>query len=59
MTAMPVDPQILQVIDAFAALKLRLVHEQTPAEARARYVRMMEACAIAPSPARGSTSTSP
>ena len=34
MTAMPVDPQIRQVIDALAASEFGPVYEQTPAEAR-------------------------
>ena len=50
MTAMPVDPQIQQVIDALAASDFEPVHAQSPARARAQYVRMMEARGIAPAP---------
>ena len=50
MTAMPVDPQIQQVIDALAASDFRPVHAQSPAAARAQYVRMIEARGIAPAP---------
>ena len=50
MTAMPVDPQIQQVIDALAASEFGPVHELTPAEARAQYERMVKARAIEPSP---------
>ena len=32
MTAMPVDTQIQEVIDALAASSFRPVHEQTPAQ---------------------------
>ena len=50
MTAMPVDPQIQQVIDALTALDFAPVHLQTPDEARAQYVRMVEARGIVPAP---------
>ena len=50
MTAMPVDPQIQQVIDALAASDFGPVHAQSPAEARAQYLRMVEARGIAPAP---------
>ncbi len=50
MTAMPVDPQIRQVIDALAASDFAPVHLQTPEEARAQYVRMVEARGIVPAP---------
>ena len=50
MTAMPVDPQIQQVIDALAASDFGPVHAQSPAAARAQYVRMIEARGIAPAP---------
>ena len=50
MTAMPVDPQIQQVIDALAASDFGPVHEQSPVEARSQYVRMVEARGIAPAP---------
>ena len=50
MTAMPVDPQIRQVIDALAASDFAPVHLQTPEEARAQYIRMVEARGIVPAP---------
>ena len=50
MTAMPVDPQIQQVIDALSASDFGPVHAQSPAQARAQYVRMVEARGIAPAP---------
>ena len=50
MTAMPVDPQIQQVIDALAASDFEPVHAQSPAGARAQYMRMIEARGIAPAP---------
>ena len=50
MTAMPVDPQIQQVIDALAASDFEPVHAQSPAQARTQYVRMIEARGIAPAP---------
>ena len=50
MTAMPVDPQIQQVIDALAASEFGPVHELAPAEARAQYERMVKARAIEPAP---------
>ena len=50
MTAMPVDPQIQQVIDALAASDFEPVHAHSPAAARAQYVRMIEARGIAPAP---------
>ena len=50
MTAMPVDPQIQQVIDALAASEFGPVHALTPAEARAQYERMVKARAIEPAP---------
>ena len=50
MTAIPVDPQIQQVIDALAASDFGPVHAQSPVEARAQYVRMVEARGIAPAP---------
>ena len=50
MTAMPVDPQIQQVIDALAASDFGPVHAQSPAAARAQYVRMIEARGVAPAP---------
>ena len=50
MTAMPVHPQIQQVIDALAASEFGPVHELTPAEARAQYERMVKARAIEPAP---------
>ena len=50
MTAMPVDPQIQQVIDALAASDFEPVHAQSPARARAQYIRMIEARGIAPAP---------
>ena len=53
MTAMPVDPQIQQVIDALTASNFKSVHEQTPAEARTQYERMIEARGIAPAPVAG------
>ena len=48
MTAMPVDPQIQQVIDALAASEFGPVHELTPAEGRAQYERMVKARGIEP-----------
>ena len=48
MTAMPVDPQIQQVIDALAASEFGPVHELTPAAARAQYERMVQARGIEP-----------
>ena len=50
MTAMPVHPQIQQVIDALAASEFGPVHELTPADARAQYERMVKARAIEPAP---------
>ena len=50
MTAIPVDPQIQQVIDALAASDFEPVHAHSPAAARAQYVRMIEARGIAPAP---------
>ena len=50
MTAMPVDPQIQQVIDALAGSDFGPVHAQSPAAARAQYVRMIEARGVAPAP---------
>ena len=50
MTAMPVDPQIQQVIDALAASDFGPVHELTPAQARVQYERMVKARAIEPAP---------
>ena len=50
MTAMPVDPQIQQVIDALAASDFGPVHAQSPAEARAQYLRMVETRGIRPAP---------
>ena len=50
MTAMPVDPQIQQVIDALAASEFGPVHELTPAEGRAQYGRMVKARGIEPAP---------
>ncbi|MDE0457791.1 MAG: alpha/beta hydrolase [Chromatiales bacterium] len=50
MTAMPVDSQIQQVIDALAASEFGPVHELTPQEARAQYDRMIAARGIAPAP---------
>ena len=50
MTAMPVDPQIQEVIDALAASSFRPVHEQTPAQVRTQYERMIEARGIEPAP---------
>ena len=50
MTAMPVDPQIQQVIDALTASDFGPVHELTPLEARAQYDRMIEARGITPAP---------
>ena len=50
MTAMPVDPQIQQVIDALAVSGFGPVYEQSPAEARAQYQRMVKARGIAPAP---------
>ena len=48
MTAMPVDPQIRQVIDALAASEFGPVHELTPMDARAQYERMVKARGIEP-----------
>ena len=48
MTAMPVDPQIQQVIDALAASEFGPVHALTPAEGRAQYERMVKARGIEP-----------
>ena len=48
MTAMPVDPQIRQVIDALAASEFGPVHELTPVDARAQYERMVKARGIEP-----------
>ena len=48
MTAMPVHPQIQQVIDALAASDFRAIHEQTPAEVRTQYERMIEARGVVP-----------
>ncbi len=50
MPAMPVDPQIQQVIDALAASDFKPVYEQTPAEARAQYERMVEARGVVSAP---------
>ena len=50
MTAMPVQPQIQQVIDALAASEFGPVHELTPTEARAQYERMVQARGIEPDP---------
>ena len=50
MNAMPVDPQIQKVIDALAASDFRPVYEQTPAQARAQYERMVGARGIVPAP---------
>ena len=50
MAAMPVDPQIRQVIDALAASEFGPVHELAPAGARAQYERMVKARAIEPAP---------
>jgi len=50
MTAMPVHPQIQQVIDALAASEFSPVHELTPTEARAQYERMVQARGIEPGP---------
>ena len=50
MTAMPVDPQIQQVIDALAASEFGPVHELTPPEARTQYEWMVKARGIAPAP---------
>ena len=50
MTAMPVHPQIQQVIDALAASDFRAIHEQTPAEVRTQYERMIEARGVVPAP---------
>ena len=50
MTAMPVDPQIQQVIDALAASEFGPVHELTPSEARTQYEWMVKARGIAPAP---------
>ena len=48
MTAMPVDPQIQQVIDALAASEFRPIQELTPEAGRAQYERMVKARGIAP-----------
>ena len=50
MTAMPVHPQIQQVIDALAASEFGPVHGLTPAQAREQYERMVRARGIAPAP---------
>ena len=50
MTAMPVHPQIQQVIDALAASEFRPIHEQTPAQVRTQYKRMIEARGVEPAP---------
>ncbi|MCY4286207.1 MAG: alpha/beta hydrolase [Thiotrichales bacterium] len=50
MTAVPVDPQIRQVIDALAASEFEPVHALTPSEARAQYNAMVEARGITPAP---------
>ena len=50
MPAMPVDPQIQQGIDALAASDFKPVYEQTPAEARAQYERMVEARGVVSAP---------
>ena len=50
MTAMPVHPQIQQVIDALAASEFGPVHGLTPTEARAQYERMVQARGIEPDP---------
>ena len=50
MTAMPVHPQIQQVIDALAASEFGPVHGLTPAQAREQYERMVQARGIAPAP---------
>ena len=50
MTAMPVDLQIQQVIDAPAASEFGPVYELTPPEARTQYERMVKARGIAPAP---------
>jgi len=50
MTAIPVDPQIQQVIDALAASEFEPVHALTPHEARAQYDAMIEARGITPAP---------
>ena len=48
MAAMPVDPQIQQVIDALAASEFGPVHELTPAQGRAQYERMVKARGVEP-----------
>ena len=50
MTAMPVDPQIQQVIDALAASEFGPIHALTPAEGRTQYERMVKARGIEPAP---------
>ena len=50
MTAMPVHPQIQQVIDALAASEFGPVHGLTPTQAREQYERMVQARGIAPAP---------
>ena len=50
MTAMPVHPQIQQVIDALAASEFGPIHGLTPAQAREQYERMVQARGIAPAP---------
>ena len=50
MTAMPVDPQIRQVIDALAASEFGPVHGLTAAQARTQYERMVRARGVEPAP---------
>ena len=50
MTAMPVDPQIQVLLELMARANLAPVQEQTPAEARAQYERMIRARGIAAAP---------
>ena len=50
MTAMPVHPQIQQVIDALAASDFRPIHELTPTQVRKQYERMIEARGVEPAP---------
>ena len=50
MTAMPVDPQIQQVIDALAASEIAPIQALTPEAGRAQYEWMVKARGIAPAP---------
>ena len=50
MTAMPVDPQVQQIIDALAASEFEPIQELSPEAGRTQYERMVKARGIAPAP---------